>query len=65
MVQVHFSFPHGKSATDVSIASDAAGSIGFAAIMGSSWFVGKWPNESHTLSIAVKKLIPIVSAAHT
>ena len=36
----------------------------FAAVMGSSWFAGKWPSESHTLSIAVKELIPIVLAAH-
>ena len=59
-----FFFPTWECAPDVSITSDAAGSMGFAAVMGSSWFAGKWPSESHTLSIAVKELIPIVLAAH-
>ena len=59
-----FFHPTWEQAPDMSIASDAAGSIGFAAIAGLTWFAGRWPSEAHNLSIAVKELIPIVIAAH-
>lgn len=59
-----FFLPTWECAPDVSIASDAAGSIGYAALNGLIWFAGKWPIGCESLSIAVKELIPIVLAAH-
>eukprot|EP00794_Sanderia_malayensis_P000850 gene850-biopygen113 len=49
---------------DISISSDAAGSLGFAAINGLAWFAQPWPKGCENLSIAVKELIPIVLAAY-
>ena len=46
------------------ITSDAAGSIGFAAINGTQWFAGVWPKGASNINIAVKELIPIVLAAN-
>ena len=56
--------PTWECAPDLSIASDAAGSIGYASLNGLTWFAGKWPGCCESLSIAVKELIPIVLAAH-
>ena len=44
--------------------SDAAGSIGFAAIYETHWFAGVWPIEALSINIASKELIPIVLSAH-
>ena len=49
-----------ECAPDLSIASDPAGSIGYAALNGLTWFARKWPGGCESLSIAVKELIPIV-----
>ena len=45
------------------VTSDAAGSIGMAAIYGDAWFAYKWPKGVDQLNIAIKELIPIVIAA--
>ena len=36
--------------------------MGFAAILGSDWFVGHWIEEHQTYQIAIKELFPIVLA---
>ena len=59
-----FLFPQWERAPDCSISSDAAGSIGYAAINDKRWFAGRWPEGCQNLSIAVKELLPIVLAAH-
>ncbi len=53
-----------NKAPDVSISSDAAGALGFAAINQDTWFAGLWPSEAESINIAVKEFIPIVIAAH-
>eukprot|EP00112_Aurelia_sp_Birch-Aquarium-sp1_P003277 Seg1363.36 transcript_id=Seg1363.36/GoldUCD/mRNA.D3Y31 product="Polyprotein P3" protein_id=Seg1363.36/GoldUCD/D3Y31 len=58
-----FHLPKWENAPDVSITSDAAGSIGFAAIHKLEWFAGKWPTGTGSLNIAIKELVPIVLAA--
>ena len=58
-----FHLPKWENAPDFSITSDAAGSIGFAAINKSEWFAGKWPTGTGSLNIAIKELVPIVIAA--
>ncbi|CAG2244766.1 unnamed protein product [Mytilus edulis] len=43
--------------------SDAAGTHGgFAAVFGSKWFAGEWPQEIRNLPITIKELFPIVLA---
>ena len=46
---------------DLQVYLDAAGSVGYGAILGSEWFVGRWP--SLQMSIAYKELIPVVLPA--
>ena len=53
-----FYYPPWKRAPDISILSDAAGVVGFAAINKQSWFAAKWPIGFDDLNIAVKELIP-------
>ena len=48
---------------DLHVSSDAAGSVGYGAILGRDWFVGKWSPLQLPLSIAYKELFPIVLAA--
>lgn len=59
-----FLFPTWEHAPMCSVTSDAAGSIGFAAINGTQWFAGVWPSGASHINIASKELIPIVLAAH-
>ena len=59
-----FLFPTWEQAPMCAITSDAAGSIGFAAINGTQWFAGVWPKGASNINIAVKELIPIVLAAN-
>ncbi len=59
-----FLFPAWEQAPRIAITSDAAGSIGFAAIYNGVWFAGRWPSGAEDVNIAVKELIPIVLAAH-
>ena len=59
-----FLFPSWENAPKISVTSDAAGSIGFAAIYETHWFAGVWPIEALSINIASKELIPIVLSAH-
>ena len=59
-----FQFPKWEQAPNISIASDAAGAFGFAAVNGEVWFAGSWPEGTEDVNIAVKELVPIVIAAH-
>eukprot|EP00112_Aurelia_sp_Birch-Aquarium-sp1_P013521 Seg2871.1 transcript_id=Seg2871.1/GoldUCD/mRNA.D3Y31 product="Polyprotein P3" protein_id=Seg2871.1/GoldUCD/D3Y31 len=58
-----FLLPDFEIQPDNIVTSDAAGSIGMAAIYGDAWFACKWPKGVEQLNIAVKELIPIVLAA--
>ena len=42
------------------VSSDAAGSVGYGAILGRDWFMGRWSPLQLPLSIAYKELFPIV-----
>ena len=48
---------------DLHVSSDAAGSVGYGAILGRDWFVGRWSPLQLPLSIAYKELFQIVLAA--
>ena len=48
---------------DFLVSSDAAGALGYSAISGRDWFVGKWSIAQQPLSIAYKELSPVVVAA--
>ena len=47
------------SSTKLHIHTDAAGSIGYAAVMDSEWFQGTWPEDWKSLSIACLELFAI------
>jgi len=49
---------------DFSVSSDASGAIGYGAFMDNKWFNGRWSTLQFPLSIAYKKLFPVVLAAH-
>ena len=55
--------PTWASLPDFSVSSDAAGALGYGAISGHDWFVGKWSTAQQPLSIAYKELFPVVVAA--
>ena len=58
-----FLFNQWISSDSIKLYSDAAGVHGgYAAVLGSSWFVGKWPESMTMLHITVKELFPIVLA---
>lgn len=42
--------------------TDAAESFGFAAVLGSKWFVGDWPPAWREYNIVILELLPIVLA---
>ena len=51
------------SSETLKLYSDAAGVHGgFAAVFGSKWFVGNWPEDMKNLHITVTELFPIVLA---
>ena len=56
-------YPQWAPVPDLQISSDAAGSIGYGAILGLEWFVGVWSAAQMPLSIAYKELFPVVLAA--
>ncbi len=58
-----FLLPKWEAAPNIMITSDAAGSIGFAAIHENEWFAEKWPQNALTINMAVKEFIPIIIAA--
>ena len=48
--------PLWASLPDFSVSSDAAGALGYGAISGHDWFVGKWSTAQQHLSIRYKEL---------
>ena len=59
-----FTFPRWSQLSDLQVASDASGSIGYAAFLNGDWFAGRWLPAQASASIAYKELFPIVLAAH-
>lgn len=52
-----------KDSEKLQMYTDAAGSLGYGAVLGSKWFYGKWVDiNMQELSITVKELFPIVVA---
>ena len=49
-----------QSSDSISLYTDAAGAVGFAAILGTQWFAMAWPENLVHYQIAVKELFPIV-----
>ena len=45
--------------------TDAASSIGYAAVFGTKWFAGKWPDNWKNFHITLMELYPIVAAVET
>ena len=56
--------PSISSLPDLFVATDAAGSVGFGAIWGTTWLAGPWPSTWSPASIALLELFPPVGAAH-
>lgn len=50
------------SSDHITLYTDASGSLGFAAIFGSNWFVSHWRENMENYQIAIKELFPIVLA---
>jgi hypothetical protein len=46
----------------IKLYSDAAGSLGYAAVFGAKWLAGEWSPEWHSVHITAKELFPIVLA---
>lgn len=50
------------SSDHLSLYTDASGSMGFSAVLGSDWFAREWPLEFEDYQICIKELFPIVLA---
>ncbi|XP_063412658.1 uncharacterized protein LOC134695360 [Mytilus trossulus] len=50
------------SSDSLSLYTDAAGSLGFAGVMGYKWFAMAWPKHLEHHQIATKEMFPIVLA---
>lgn len=50
------------ASTKLNLYTDASGSLGYAAILGSQWFASSWLDEHKPYQIAIKELFPIVLA---
>ena len=59
-----FTFPGLESLPAYEVGSDASGTIGYGAFLGSEWFNGHWLSSKLPLSIAYKELFPVVLSAH-
>ena len=57
-------YPGLSPPSDLEMASDASGSLGFGAVFRTHWLYGKWPSALQSASIEYKELFPIVVAAH-
>ena len=58
-----FLFEKWLSSDSIKLYSDAAGVHGgYAAVLGSKWFYGEWPQSMESLHITTKELFPIVLA---
>ena len=51
-----------STSDSLSMFTDASGTVGYAAILGSNWFAQKWPESLQNYQIAIKELFPIVLA---
>ena len=51
-----------QSSEKLSLYTDASGALGYAAVLGSHWFVGEWTESHKSYQIAIKELFPIVLA---
>ena len=60
---VFYSSPTWAPLPDFLVLSNAAGALGYGAISGQGWFVGKWSIAQQPLSIAYKELFPVIIAA--
>ena len=49
-----------QNSDSISLYTNAAGAIGFAAVLGTQWFAMAWPKNLARYQIAVKELFPIV-----
>ena len=47
---------------NISLFTDASGSMGYAAVFGPAWFNGVWPRTWSNYHITIKELYPIVAA---
>ena len=54
---------HWSNNHKLNLFTDASGSIGFGAILGSDWCYGKWPDEWQHYDIAILEFYPIVCAS--
>ena len=59
-----FDLPDWAPTPDISLSSDAAGSLGFGVYNNGEWFNGSWLPSQQSLCIAYKELFPIVLACH-
>ena len=59
-----FDLPDWAPSPDISLSSDAAGSLGFGVYNNGEWFNGSCLPSQQSLCIAYKKLFPIVLACH-
>ena len=59
-----FDLPDWAPSPDISLSSDAAGSLGFGVYNNGEWFNGSWLPSQQYLCIAYKELFPIVLACH-
>lgn len=50
------------TSSSLDLYTDAAGSVGFGAIFGKQWLMGKWPNHLKDFPITFKEIFPIVLA---
>lgn len=53
---------HWSSSKHLNLSTDAPGSRGFVAVLGSSWFACEWPESLENYQICIKELFPIVLA---
>ena len=51
-----------RASDSLQLASDAAASLRYAAILGFSWFYGAWPDGWRCLNITWLEFYPIVAA---
>ena len=61
----YFLEPAFTPAADLSIQTDAAGSVGYGAICGQEWFAGRWSAEQLQCCITYQELYPIALACST
>ena len=61
----YFLEPEFTPTADLSVQTDAAGSIGHGAICGNEWFAGRWSTQQASCCITYQELYPIALACST